>query len=55
MNVPHASHIRGVCERIIRSARNALSALLINHGDRLHYEFLRTLIVEAEAIINNRH
>ena len=39
---------------MIRSAQNALSALLINHGDRLDDELLSTLIVEAEAIVNSR-
>jgi len=39
---------------MIRSARNALSALLINHGDSLDDELLRTLLVEAEAIVNSR-
>ena len=54
MNVPHAFHMGGVWERIIRSARNALFALLMNHGDRLDDELLRTLIVEVEARVNNR-
>jgi len=54
MNIPHASHMGGVWERMIRSARNALSAVLINHGVRLDDELLRTLIVEAEAIFNKR-
>jgi hypothetical protein len=54
MNVPHASHMGGVWERMIRSARNALSALLIAHGDQLNDELLRTLLVEAECIINSR-
>ncbi|XP_064639582.1 uncharacterized protein LOC135494836 [Lineus longissimus] len=54
MNVPHSSHMGGVWERMIRSARNALSALLVTHGDRLDDEMLRTLMVEAEAIVNSR-
>ena len=39
---------------MIRSARNALSGLLIAHGDQLDDESLRTLLVEAEAIVNSR-
>ena len=54
MNVPHASHMGGVWERMIRCARNALSALLVTHGDRLDDELLRTLLIEAEAIVNSR-
>jgi len=38
MNLPHAFHMGSVWERMIRSARNALSALFINHGDRLDDE-----------------
>ena len=54
MNPPHASLIGGVCERMIRSVRNVLSALLNAHGDRLDDEQLRTLMVEAEAAVNSR-
>ena len=38
MNPPHASHMGGVWERMIRSVRNVLSALLNAHGDRLDDE-----------------
>ena len=54
MNPPHASHMGGVWERMIRSVRNVLSALLNAHGDRLDDEQLRTLMVEAEAVVNSR-
>ena len=54
MNVPHASHMGGVWERMIRCARNALSALLLDHGDCLDDESLRTLLTESEAIVNSR-
>ena len=54
MNVPHASHMGGIWERMIRSARNALSALLIQHGSQLDDDLLHTLMIEAEAIINSR-
>ena len=53
-NPPHASHMGGVWERMIRSVRNVLSALLDTHGDRLDDEQLRTLMIEAEAVVNSR-
>ena len=49
-----AGNIGGVWERQIRSARSILSALLNQHGKSLNDESLRTLIVEAEGIINSR-
>ena len=54
MNVPCASHMGGTLERMIRSARSALNAVLISHADQLDDESLRTVMVEAEAIINSR-
>lgn len=54
LNVPKASHMGGVWERMIRSARNTLSALLTTHGSQLNDELLHTLMVETEAIINSR-
>ena len=53
-NPPTASHMGGVWERQIRSARNILSALLAEWGERLDDEALRTLFSEVEAIINSR-
>ena len=44
----------GVWERMIRSTRNALSAILTTHGGQLDDELLRTLLIEAEAIVNSR-
>ena len=54
MNVPQSSHMGGVWERMIRTTRNALSALLVQHGIQLDDETLRTLMTEAEAIVYNR-
>lgn len=54
MNPPHASHMGGVWERLIRMARNALAALLTTHGHQLNDEMLATLMTEAEAIVNSR-
>ena len=54
MNVPHASHIGGVWERQIRTARSVLASLLVNQGTQLDDESLRTLMVETEAIVNSR-
>ena len=54
MNVPAASHMGGVWERQIRSARNVLSSLLQKNGKQLAAESLRTLMCEAEAIFNSR-
>ena len=53
-NPPTASHMGGVWERQIRSARNILSSLMKEHGHILNDESFRTLIVEAESIINSR-
>lgn len=54
MNVPHASHMGGVWERQIRTARNAIEAILLRHGSQLDDESLRTFMTEAEAIVNCR-
>jgi len=54
MNVPVASHMGGVWERQIRSARNVLSSLLQDNGKQLDDESLSTLMSEAEAIVNSR-
>ncbi|XP_044182389.1 uncharacterized protein LOC122963130 [Acropora millepora] len=53
MNVPAASHMGGVWERQIRSAQNVLSSLLQKNGNQLDSESLRTLMCEAEAIVNS--
>ena len=54
MNVPAASHMGGVWERQIRSVRSVLSSLLQDNGEQLNDESLRTLMCEAEAIVNSR-
>lgn len=53
MNVPSASHMGGGWERQIRTVCNVLSSLQDN-GEQLDDESLRTLICEAEAIVNSR-
>lgn len=54
MNPPLASHMGGVWERMIRSATGALTNLLAQHASSLDDELLRTLMTEAEAIVNSR-
>ena len=54
MNVPAASHMGGVWERMIRSVRNVLDALLRSNASQLDDESLRTLMCEAEAVVNSR-
>ena len=53
-NPPAASHIGGVWERQIRSARATLSSLLSTHGKSLDEESLLTLVAETEGILNSR-
>ncbi|XP_060570099.1 uncharacterized protein LOC132728485 [Ruditapes philippinarum] len=54
MNVPNASNMGGVWERMIRSVRSILSSLLYHHGAQLDDESLRTFMCETAAIINSR-
>ncbi|KXJ13754.1 hypothetical protein AC249_AIPGENE5325 [Exaiptasia diaphana] len=54
MNVPHASHMGGIWERQIRTTRSVLQSLLRDHSTQLDDESLRTLMTEAESIVNNR-
>ena len=55
MNVPSASHMGGVWERMIRSARAVLNGLVEECRDaRLDDELFRTLLCEVEAILNSR-
>ena len=56
MNVPHASHMGGSWERMIKSVRAALDDVLETHGRQtcLDDELLRTFLTEAEAIVNSR-
>lgn len=54
LNPPHASHMGGVWERQIRTAKSVLSGLLLRHNHRLTTESLRTLLYEVAAIVNSR-
>ncbi|XP_043232467.1 uncharacterized protein LOC122386858 [Amphibalanus amphitrite] len=49
MNAPCASHMGGIWERMIRSARAALDAVLKTHAEQMDDEVLRTVMVEVEA------
>ena len=53
-NPPAASHMGGVWERQIRSARTILAFLMKTHGHCLDDESLLTVMTETEAIINSR-
>ena len=53
-NPPESSHMGGVWERQIRTVRNVLSSLLLEHAGRLDDESFRTLLTEVEAIVNSR-
>ena len=53
-NPPGASHMGGVWERQIPSARTILEGLLKTHSHSLNDESLRTLMAEVELIINSR-
>ena len=48
------SHMGGVWEYQIKSARVILSALLKQHGTSLNDESLITLLTEVESIVNSR-
>ena len=54
LNVPRASDMGGIWERQIRTTRSVLSSLLQEHGKQLDDEALRTLMTEAESIVNCR-
>ena len=54
MNVPSASHMGGVWERQIRSARAILLVLMEQSGTQLDDESLRTFLHETANIINSR-
>jgi transposase InsO family protein len=51
-NPPHASHMGGAWERIIRSVRKILQGLMEEQS--LDLESLQTLFCEVEAILNSR-
>ena len=44
----------GIWERQIRTTRSVLSSLLQEHSSQLDDEALRTLMTEAESIVNSR-
>ncbi|XP_038064113.1 uncharacterized protein LOC119734635 [Patiria miniata] len=54
MNAPTASHTGGAWERLIRSVRRVLQALMEHSGTQLDDESLRTFMCEAAAIVNSR-
>ena len=53
-NPPSASHMGGVWERQIRSVRNVLTGTLREQSNALNDESFRTLLTEAECIVNSR-
>ena len=53
-NPPVASHMGGVWERQVCSARRILSSLMQTHGKAFDEESLLTLMVETEGILNSR-
>lgn len=54
LNVPSASHMGGIWERQIRTARNVLSVLLDQCGSQLNDESLQTFMTQVEAVVNSR-
>ena len=54
MNVPTASHMGGIWERMVRSARTVLCAILDQHSHQLDDEALHTFMTEVEAVVNSR-
>lgn len=53
-NVPHASHMGGVWERQIRTARNVLNSMFSLHKASIDTSTLRTFCYEVMAIVNSR-
>ena len=53
-NPATASNFGGVWERQILSVRNIMVALMREHSHSLDNEALRTLMCEAEAVVNSR-
>ena len=52
-NPSAASHMGGILERQIHSARGILASLLQTHGHSLDEESLQTLVAEREAVFNS--
>ena len=53
-NTPNASHMGGIWECQIRTARAVLDSLFRNVGTQLDDDSLRTFMYEAAAIVNSR-
>ena len=53
-NTPTASHVGGVWEQQIKSARKILSSLFKTHGTSLNGEALTALMKKIEAVLNSR-
>ena len=53
-NPPAASHMGGIWEHQIRSARGILGSLLQTHGHSLDRESLQTLKAETKGVINSQ-
>ena len=53
-NPPAASHMGGIWERQIRTVRTILTSLTKEFGHAINDECFRTLLVEAENIVNSR-
>ena len=53
-NPPAASHMGGAWERQIRTIRGIMTSLLRDHSSKLDDESFRTLLCEAECIVNSR-
>ena len=51
---PRASHMGGSWERQIRTLRSALNRLFQETGQQLDDEVLRTVMAEAESVVNSR-
>lgn len=50
---PAASHMSGVWERLIRSIRKAMKAVLSSQGALVGLETLRTVFVEVTSVLNS--
>lgn len=53
-NPPHASHMGGVWERLIRSVKSVLQGILLESHSRLDTSSARTLLYEVMSLINSR-
>ena len=53
-NPPNAPHMGGIWERLVRTIKRILSALLVGVETKLCDEVLGTIFCEVEAIVNSR-